>query len=246
MESFWTRDQTLSGPGIKPASPPLAGILFPSTTREVLFSDRWTEEKIGRVPGPQVDSQDSKSSFLLYIDNVYLEGLLRWLSSKEFSCPCTRFKRGIFDPQEMATHTSILPWKISWTEEPGELQSTGSQRVIYNWVTERAGIQNPRLLSFEISGYCQALFFRVWSGELIIFSPPQFPSFLVPSGFEFWVRFLELNSIDNKYVDHLWELSVRGSREKKKEKGVGQAGKWDFIVFHTQRPVCKLQCKLRL
>ena len=35
------------------------------------------------------------------------------------------------DPQEekMATHSSILSWKISWTEEPGGLQSMGSQRV---------------------------------------------------------------------------------------------------------------------
>ena len=29
----------------------------------------------------------------------------------------------------MATHSSILAWKISWTEEPGGLQSTGLQRV---------------------------------------------------------------------------------------------------------------------
>ena len=28
-----------------------------------------------------------------------------------------------------ATHSSILAWKIPWTEEPGGLQSTGSQRV---------------------------------------------------------------------------------------------------------------------
>ena len=29
----------------------------------------------------------------------------------------------------MATHSSILAWKIPWTEEPGRLQSVGSQRV---------------------------------------------------------------------------------------------------------------------
>ena len=29
--------------------------------------------------------------------------------------------------QEMATHSSILDWEILWTEEPGGLQSTGSQ-----------------------------------------------------------------------------------------------------------------------
>ena len=35
------------------------------------------------------------------------------------------------DPLEegMATHSSILAWRIPWTEEPGGLQSTGSQRV---------------------------------------------------------------------------------------------------------------------
>ena len=31
--------------------------------------------------------------------------------------------------KEMATHSSILDWKILWTDEPGGLQSTGSQRV---------------------------------------------------------------------------------------------------------------------
>ena len=31
--------------------------------------------------------------------------------------------------KEMATHSRILAWKIPWTEEPGRLQSMGSQRV---------------------------------------------------------------------------------------------------------------------
>ena len=31
--------------------------------------------------------------------------------------------------EEMATHSSILTWKIPWTEEPGELQSIGLQRI---------------------------------------------------------------------------------------------------------------------
>ena len=37
--------------------------------------------------------------------------------------------------KEMATHSSILAWRIPWTEEPGRLQSMGSQRVGHNWVT---------------------------------------------------------------------------------------------------------------
>ena len=35
----------------------------------------------------------------------------------------------------MATHSSILAWEIPWTEEPGSLQSTGSQRVGHDCVT---------------------------------------------------------------------------------------------------------------
>ena len=37
--------------------------------------------------------------------------------------------------EEMATHSSIFAWRISWTEEPGELQSMGLQKVGNDWVT---------------------------------------------------------------------------------------------------------------
>ena len=37
--------------------------------------------------------------------------------------------------KEMTTHSSILAWRIPWTEEPGGLQSTVSQRVEHDWVT---------------------------------------------------------------------------------------------------------------
>ena len=37
--------------------------------------------------------------------------------------------------KEMATHSSILAWEILWTGEPGELQSTGLQKVGHRWVT---------------------------------------------------------------------------------------------------------------
>ena len=35
----------------------------------------------------------------------------------------------------MATHSNTLAWKIPWTEEPGRLQSVGSQRVRHHWAT---------------------------------------------------------------------------------------------------------------
>ena len=57
-------------------------------------------------------------------------------SSKEPTCQYRRQETwvqslGEEDPLEegMATHSSILAWRILWTEELSELQSTGSQRV---------------------------------------------------------------------------------------------------------------------
>ena len=40
-----------------------------------------------------------------------------------------------FQEKAMATHSSTPSWKILWTEEPGKLQSMGSQRVGHDWAT---------------------------------------------------------------------------------------------------------------
>ena len=42
--------------------------------------------------------------------------------------------------KEMATHSGILAWRITWTEEPGELQSMGSQRVRHDLATEQQSV----------------------------------------------------------------------------------------------------------
>ena len=83
---------------------------------------------------------------------IYIQNNMDVVSSVEFGQPTTldgaslvaqRLKRlpgmrenrvrslGWEDPleKEMATHSSTLAWKIPWTEEPGRLQSMGSQRV---------------------------------------------------------------------------------------------------------------------
>ena len=46
------------------------------------------------------------------------------------------------DPLEegMAPHSSILAWRIPWTEKPGRLQSMGSQRVRHDWETRHTRI----------------------------------------------------------------------------------------------------------
>ena len=48
--------------------------------------------------------------------------------------------------KEMATHSSILAWRILWTEEPGRLQSMGSQRVGHNWATNFQWRQNTEYI----------------------------------------------------------------------------------------------------
>ena len=40
--------------------------------------------------------------------------------------------------KEMAIHSSTIAWKIPWTEDPGRLQSMGSQRVRHDWATSRS------------------------------------------------------------------------------------------------------------
>ena len=63
-------------------------------------------------------------------------GLPWWLNREEAACNAgntgsSGLTLGQEDPQEegMATHSSILAWRIPWTEQPGGLQSMGSQRV---------------------------------------------------------------------------------------------------------------------
>ena len=53
------------------------------------------------------------------------------------------------DPLEesMATHSSILAWRIPWTEEPGGLQSMGLQRVRHNSATKHSTAQHSFISS---------------------------------------------------------------------------------------------------
>ena len=44
--------------------------------------------------------------------------------------------------KEMAAHSNILAWRIPWTEEPGGLQSTGSQSVLRKEIRKITGVNN--------------------------------------------------------------------------------------------------------
>ena len=52
--------------------------------------------------------------------------------------------------KEIATHSSILAWKFPWTEEPGGLQSMGSQRVGHNLASEHIFVPTQDLHHYMV------------------------------------------------------------------------------------------------
>ena len=75
------------------------------------------------------------SSALKFRGAVSWSGPLWWLSGKESTCRCRRWKRHCCIPdredpleEEMANHSTILAWEIPWTEAPVGLQSIGLQK----------------------------------------------------------------------------------------------------------------------
>ena len=64
--------------------------------------------------------------------------------------------------KEVVTHSSILAWRIPWTERPGGLQSMGSQRVGHDWATSLSLISSPSFFLFTFLWLTQ-LFWTVCS-----------------------------------------------------------------------------------
>ena len=56
----------------------------------------------------------------------------QWAQQNDSQPQTYEYKNKVF---QMATYSSILAWKIPWTEEPGWLLSMGSQRVGHDWMT---------------------------------------------------------------------------------------------------------------
>ena len=80
---------------------------------------------------------------------------------------------------EMATHSSILAWRIPRTEEPGGLQSMRSKRVGHDWVTN-AFIFSRDLLDVACGVYCSDqesnLGPLLWQHTFLVPGPPAKPS----------------------------------------------------------------------
>ena len=98
-----------------------------------------------------------------------LLGLPWWLSQSVTNLPAAQQSRvrslGREDPQETATHSSILAWKIPWTERPGRLDTAhGVARVGYDLATKP-----PPYWQYNSQDYAFSLSlprFNTWSGIL--------------------------------------------------------------------------------
>ena len=100
-----------------------------------------------RALGMAADSYKDVSSIrtrTLFCLPLYHQRLPKWFSGKKIHLPMQEtqeawvWSMGREDPlkKEMATHSSILAWKILRTEESGGLQPMGLQRVGHNWAAE--------------------------------------------------------------------------------------------------------------
>ena len=105
--------------------------------------------------------------FWRYLSAVYISCFFSFMDFpggsevKESACNAGAWVRplGWEDPleKEMATHSSILAWRIPWMEEPGGLQSMGSQRIGHDWVTSLSLSSHPWCLCFIIFYYVLAI-----------------------------------------------------------------------------------------
>ena len=105
------------------------------------------------------------------------------------------------DPLEkgMATHSNILAWRIPWAEEPGGLQSTGSQRVGHHWATSLSlsqWITEYYEHNFYMPGetkksmWLTLLWYLLYCDDLELL--PQYLLVYLPRKIEWWKKFFSL------------------------------------------------------
>ena len=104
------------------------------------------------------------------------------------------------DPLEegMATHSSILSWRIPWREEPGGLQSIELQRAGHNWSNLACSRHKEQCSRFSACGGFswnasqEDLFHLVWWSRHILVNMPEWVASIQQARQELWVDFQKL------------------------------------------------------
>ena len=132
------------------------------------------------IPSPTLQHQKGRA-FLFYRN--WRPGFICELCNNTGLAWQLRWKRICLqeDPLEegMATHSSILAWRISWIEEPGGLQSMGSQRVRQYWVTNTHAITHRHTHTCTDTSVKPSLLshFNLWFAQAFLSNnyPTSFP-----------------------------------------------------------------------
>ena len=116
------------------------------------------------------------------MDFCQFEHLLKWLTSMTAQMVASVYNvqnqdsipgSGRSPGEGMATYSSTLAWKIPWMEEPGRLQSMGSQRVRHDWVTSLTHSSEKHWAgSLETWVQVQVLLVIILSKSLHLSEPP--------------------------------------------------------------------------
>ena len=116
------------------------------------------------------------------------------------------------DPLErgMVTHSSILAWRITWTEEPGGLQSTGSHRVRHNW----SNLACTRMTFLSINKIGMTLWeLKFYLLEYSFFFPHSLLEFIQVFVHYFKNIFMHILDIQVKVTNHLWKTRLVSSHD---------------------------------
>ena len=107
----------------------------------------------GDCQGPSSCTLPSWLRMLSFSSSAPIARWVKNLPALQETCQTQVQSLGREDPleEQTATHSSILHWRIPWTEEPGRLQSKWSQRVGHNWATQHTQNTEGRdMLSFPV------------------------------------------------------------------------------------------------
>ena len=97
------------------------------------------------------ETEDIKKRWQEYTEKLYIVQLVKNLPAMQETWVGFLGWEELLE-EEMATHSSILAWRIPWTEEPGRLQSLGSTRVGHDLATKPTNtIQNTSSVLFNCS-----------------------------------------------------------------------------------------------
>ena len=112
--------------------------LCKSNNRKESLRIPYWEKQIYFAGGPDSSSKTnwSGTTFLLRQNPSWMAQMLKNLPAVQETWVWCLSRENPLE-KAMATHSSVLAWRIPWTEEPGGLQSIESQRVVHNWATNK-------------------------------------------------------------------------------------------------------------